>query len=143
MKTIQKLAALGFMVALFMAFGINAKAQTTDVTVINNTNCALEVGFSGDYGSVTCGIEEAEGEVVNLLPGNTAVVNWVPVTSKVPPTGAYLRAALAAVMGNPSVNAESASCLGPAVSNGTSACATAGINVTITVTGAGQLITIN
>ena len=70
MKTFQKLTPLYCMIALFMAFGSNAKAQTTNVTVTNNTNCALEVGFSGDYGSVACGVEEAEGEIVNLLPGN-------------------------------------------------------------------------
>lgn len=146
MKTFQKFTSIGCMIAVFMAFGSMAKAQTATVNVTNNTGCALDVAFAGDYGSVTCGTKEAEGQILSLAPGFSSNVAFVD--SKYGTlTSAFLRVGMASVVSNPtgSNHGQSASCLSPAItgSSGVSGCSANGFTVTVTVTGAGQFISID
>lgn len=80
MKTFTNLFRTGFVLAIFMGLGTLANAQSTTVTVTNNTNCAMAVSV---YGWTTLGpcnvIAEAQG-IVN--PGVTTNLTFLDINTR-------------------------------------------------------------
>lgn len=139
MKTFQKITSLSFLVALFMVLGFNANAQTTNVTIVNNSACDMAVSFGGDYGIIPCGSIEAGGTVFNVPAGTTTTAQFLDAKTNLP-ASAFLRGAGAFANEAGSTNAVENSCLSMDYA-GASTCGTYSIDITITPLA--QTITIN
>lgn len=56
--------ATSLMAALFACLSITANAQTPTVTIVNTTNCPLEVAVFGSSSTSSCGIHATASAVV-------------------------------------------------------------------------------
>jgi len=74
MKTVHKILTIGFFSALFMGMSFYTQAQSTTITVVNNTGCDMTVNLEAWTGTACNGLKAgAQG----FVPANSTVtLTW-------------------------------------------------------------------
>lgn len=79
MKSFTNLFRTGFVLAIFMGLGTLANAQSTTVTVTNNTSCAMGVEVYGWTSIGVCNVSAIANGLVN--PGATVALTFRDVNT--------------------------------------------------------------
>lgn len=83
----KKVASLGFMVLMFMAFAITSNAQSPTVTVRNGTACTQTVTVVGSYTAGSC---NWDAQAQATIPAGTSVtIGFIDVNTGLP-TSAFV-----------------------------------------------------
>lgn len=106
MSNTFKFLTIGFFAIIFMAFANQSQAQTSTVTVTNNTGCPMRVIMEGYVGPIPCIGTQAGANAVVVPAGGTTMISWLgsggmPISafftqataqevSAVPPAGAAI-----------------------------------------------------